>query len=148
MAVWQYHIFIVPEEEIKSFFKDAMSITNDDLNEIDWWKYSQLDLDKFKIFEKLLMRKKSWSKDIILFGEEDSDCVEILMDNKKIVEVSARIDLRHNYKNILNNLCDFAQSNNCIFLNDSLNIIYPNILVMENDILKNNVYKNFLDKFI
>lgn len=49
MAIWQYQLFLVPEEEMTSYFGDEESITLSDFDEIEWWKYRQLDLKQFMI---------------------------------------------------------------------------------------------------
>lgn len=146
MAIWQYQIYIVPEEEVDSYFKNENSISYDDLSEIKWWKYRQLKIDSFNTFIKLLPRKDSWSREIILFGDESSNCIEVLLEENLIIEISIRVDLRLDYKGFINLLCEYALSNKCMFLNDKLEILYPNLKLLENDIMNYPRYKAFLDK--
>ncbi|MNG41891.1 hypothetical protein D3C84_1313840 [compost metagenome] len=56
------------------------------------------------------------------------------------------MDLRLNYKDFINLLCEFALNNKCMFLNDKLEILYPNLKLLENDIMNYPRYKSFLDK--
>lgn len=148
MAIWQYQIFIVPEEEINSYFEKDGIISSDALNEINWWKYRQLDITSFDVFKVLFSIRESWTKDIILFGDEGSSCIEILMEEGRIIEISARIDLRYNYKQFVTILCEFAQKNNCTFLNNDLKIISTNTQLIEQDIENYTVYKSFFDKLL
>lgn len=148
MAVWQYQMFLVPEEEINSFFKNQSFIKRDDLNGIDWWKYNEeLHLEHFSVFKHLLSTKKrSWSNDIALYGEESSNCIEIILERNKIAEISVRIDLRYSYKEFVRVLCDFAKEHHCTFLNSSLKILAPNINIVTQDIENYPLYKSFLNK--
>lgn len=146
MAIWQYQIFVVPEEEINSYFSEDICINKNALNEIDWWKYRQLNIESFNVFITLCPLKKSWSNDIILFGDESSNCIELLMNRNKVIEISVRIDLRYNYEQFVSTLCEFAQKHNCIFLNDALKIISAREQLIKQDIIDHPIYKSFLDK--
>lgn len=147
MAIWQYQFYMVPEEELDSYFRNEDLISYEDLSEIEWWKYRQLDITSFDTFISLLPKKKSWSKDIIIFGDDDSSCIEILLEKNRIVEISIRVDLRLDYINFINLLCEYALNNKCMFLNYKLEILYPNLEALEKDILSYPTYKMFLDKF-
>lgn len=146
MAIWQYKIFIVPQEEINSYFEKDEYISESAFNEIKWWKFRQLNIQDFITLKYLLPINKSWTDDIVLFGDESSNCVEVLIEEDKIIEVSARIDLRDNYKEVLRALCEFAQRNNCVFLRYDLKILNANLHLVESDILNYPTYKSFLDK--
>ncbi|WP_421829162.1 hypothetical protein [Larkinella sp.] len=146
MAIWQYQLFVIPGEEINSYFGDNLFIDNNALNEINWWKYRQLTINNFNIFKSFLPLKQSWSSDIILFGDESSNCIELLMDNNIIVEISIRIDVRNNYKEFVLALCDFSQKYGCVLLNDTLKILSPIAELIEQDIIIHPLYKSFLDK--
>lgn len=147
MAIWQYQIYMIPEEEISSYFKNDKFISYDDFNEIKWWKYRQLNIKSFDLFTDLLPKKDSWSDDIILFGDESSNCIEILKEQDLIIEISIRIDLRLDCKKIINLLCEFTINNNCMFLNDKLEVLHPNVESIKSSIASYPVYKTFLDNF-
>lgn len=145
MAIWQYQIFIVPNEEINSYFPEEINISYDDLNEINWWKYRQLTINKFDSIRALLPERKSWTDEIILFGDDNSDCVTISLEDTKIFEISARLDLRTDYRQFARILCEFAQENDCIFLTDDLRILIPDFQLVKNDIENYPIFKAFLD---
>lgn len=91
MAIWQYQIFIVPEEEVNSYFKGFICITEEALNEINWWKYRQFDIESFVVFKTILPRNKSWNNEIILFGDEKSNCVEVLMKRIRLLNLQREL---------------------------------------------------------
>lgn len=146
MAIWQYQLFLLPKEEIKSYFKNDLFISEDDLNEIDWWKYSELKPMDFSVFSKILPQSKSWSDDITIYGNVDSDCIEVIVENNKIKEVSIRIDLRYSNKQLIADLCKFSEQYSCVFLNIYFKIINPIQELIEDDINQYPVYKSFINK--
>ncbi len=146
MAIWQYNLHIIPKEEILSYFEYVETITDNDLNEIEWWRYRKLNIKDFDIFKDKLIPKKSWSSDIVLLGDEDSNCIIILMEFNKVAEISVRIDLRSDFRFFLQTICDFAEKHNCIFLNYELRILEANYYIMKHDIIVYPLFKSFIDK--
>ena len=146
MAIWQYQIFVLPKEEIDSYFSNLLFINEEALNEVNWWKYRQLTTEYFENFKSILPLKKSWSDDIVLFGDENSNCIELLTNKGKIVEIMVRIDLRFDYTQFLDMLCEFAQEYNCILLNYSFKILSPVKNLVNKDIESYPIYKSFLNK--
>lgn len=144
MAIWQYKLFVLPEEEVSSYFSSETSITDEALNEIEWWKYRQSEIICFDSIKELLSPKKSWSNSIILFGDVDSSCLEVLIESEKIVEVSIRIDLRANYRNIIVGICEFCQQNSLMLLNYRLELLAPNAAILEEDIIKYKTFNEFI----
>ncbi len=145
MAIWQYNLFVLPQEEIYSYFGQTNIIRNDDLNDINWWKYRQLNIEWFDVFNDLLTRNKSWSKDIILWGDESSNCVLVLIENNEILEISIRIDLRSNFDFFLRLICNFTQRHECALLNNELEIFSPDFVIIKENIIKSKVH-NFLEQ--
>jgi hypothetical protein len=149
MAIWQYNLFVLPQEEIYSYFGQTDMIRNDDLNEINWWKYRQLNIEWFDFFNDLLIRKKSWSDDIILWGDESSNCVLILIENNEIIEIFMRIDIRDDFDFFLRLICNFAQRHECALLNSALKIFPVDFVTIKEDIAKfkkNNFFENLPDR--
>jgi hypothetical protein len=142
MAVWQYKFYLLPRDELDSYFPNQNHITESDFNDIKWWKYQKImDLDSISM---LLPKRESWSSDIILFGSEDSNCLEILTEAGEIAEISARMDVRKDYLAFLTQLCNFAAKNNCILLNDSLNLFLPDFEVTKIELKDfERKFKNF-----
>lgn len=145
MAIWQYHMFLIPEEEASSYYPKDNFVPRQALDEIEWWKYRQLGIDSFEAFKDLLSQNKSWSNDIILFGDESSDCIELVVEENKIVEISIRVDLRKKYSLFINTLCEFAQKHKCLILSGELKIIAPNEIAINQDIKSNPAYADFLN---
>lgn len=58
MAIWQYQLFIIPKEEINSYFENSEYIDKGALDEINWWKFRAFEKVAFENFRKVLKQKK------------------------------------------------------------------------------------------
>jgi hypothetical protein len=146
MAIWQYKLYFLPEEEVKSYFPHDDIISEDAFNEVEWWKYRQLDINNFVSVNRVLASRKSWSDDIIMFGELDSNCFEVLTESGKMVEVSARIDLRFDYRDMIKLVCQFGAENKLILLNYKWDVLPPEFFLLERDIANYKLFDDFLNK--
>lgn len=87
-----------------------------------------------------LKRINSWSKDIIQYGELQNTCIELLIENNRVIEVSIKLDLRNMTKDLLINIINYIASLNA-------NIYYQNEIIIPstenicNIIRKSNAYK-------
>lgn len=146
MAIWQYHITVVPQEEIKSFFNGESFISNEDIENINWCKYRNIKANDFVDLEKLFPQQKSWTSNIILYGSEGSNCIEILLSNDVIEEITIRIDLRNYNQNDIKFICDFFEKHHCLFIDYKGKIIRPSINQIIYEIENYDLYKDFLRK--
>ncbi len=150
MAIWQHKLFLLPKEELESYFGNSAepNINMTDFDNIDWWKYREINIEAFSVFSNVLKKEDSWSKNIIQYGNLDSTCIELILENSKIVEASTRIDLRKNNETFIKILMSFALNNDLVFLSckKKLNIVYPNEHNIKEEIKESIVdYDTFLD---
>lgn len=88
MAVWQFEIAFEPRE--------SAAASRDGLSEpAPGRPFGREDSDLLRKIDAMLPRRESWSEDLILWGEEDGDRVHAALEEGGIVELTARIDLRH-----------------------------------------------------
>lgn len=145
MAIWQYKLFAVPSEEFRSYFNETDIISIEAFDHIEWWRYLTYKSINFNSLRDLPL-SESWSKDIILLGDVNSNCVEILIDGEKLIEVSLRIDLRTKYKVMIESVCAFAEDNGLLFLNENLKRIFPFPEIISRDIDNHGAFKGFIDR--
>ena len=67
------------------------------------------DSDILCKIDGILPRRASWSDDLILWGEEDGDRLHAFLEGGRIVELTARIDLRHPHASFPAQLVDLAR---------------------------------------
>ena len=102
MAVWQFQSYIIPSDNI--------DIVNNEDNAVSWH-----DRKIENISVNFLPLGKSWSKDIVIYGNVEETCFELLYDDKALVEISCRLDLRSLTKSLLHNVINYVQSINGFF---------------------------------
>ena len=96
MAIWQFDCMVIPHDNIE------MDVDSED---ILLWKGENILVDLEEKIEQILLRNKSWSKDIYQYGSLDKTCIELLCENACTFEFSMRLDLRslskENFKRIV-----------------------------------------------
>ena len=96
MAIWQVHFVLLPATEPASGKKHSIIP------------------ETMETLSKVLPQRKSWSNNIIQFGDLDSTCVEISLYNNDN-EISVRTDLRNCSRKEIESILEFATENNLVF---------------------------------
>lgn len=94
MASWQVHFVLLPAAEPSKGKKYGII------------------LETMEKLSKVLPKTKSWSNNIIQFGDLDSTCIEIYLDDDN--EISVRIDLRNCGRKEIESILEFATENNLV----------------------------------
>lgn len=136
MALWHIDFFVIPE---KSFDSDINLKLSDDGFFDDWlfWKKQSVHIDLFDPLSEILPKTKSWSNSIVMFGDENSNRLNVLHENEVVESVSFRIDFRTDYAGVLNGLLTFFIQNQLIILDEKLNVIPLRFQVIS-DIIQNS----------
>lgn len=122
MALWQVGFFVIPKESLDLGIPIKLS-EEDSFDDSLFWEYLNLNPSFFDSIGAILPKKKSWSRNIILYGEENSNRFEVFFESEIIVSVSFRINFTSNYEDILRQLIEFFLYNNLIILDEKINII-------------------------
>ncbi|ACU03271.1 hypothetical protein [Pedobacter heparinus] len=121
MAIWQYTIEIIPRGALSDLGTSGF-ITLDDYNNFDFWGNFDLGIEFFDSLTAGLERSRSWSDEIILYGDSESTCIRFFLEESKISGIDVRIDFRYNYSEILNSVIEFCHLNGFVIL-DNLEIL-------------------------
>ena len=114
MALWQYQFTIIPNQYI---LKD---ISNEEL-EYELWEYANIHKEDFMQVNSFLPKTKSWSEYLDIYGNIDSNCLEVFFDREdRITSVSLRIDFRSDYNKILYQLLSFFKAKDYTLLDENL----------------------------
>lgn len=125
MALWQYTFQVLPKESIEvlspdHYLKKGVSGFDDE----PYWKLNPVNKIAFYSIQEILPKTKSWSNEIELYGNQDSNCFEVLFDNKgEVLSASFRIDFRSSYEKILSQIIEFCLLNGLVILDEGLNIV-------------------------
>jgi hypothetical protein len=126
MALWQYEFHVLPKESFSILSNGTQLLLDDGLfDDEPFWKYKPVNKNYFKGIEKILQEGKSWSKQIDLYGNQRSNCLEILFDalTNNVVSVSFRIDFTSDFEMVLREIIEFCISKELIILDEELQII-------------------------
>jgi len=114
MAIWQNTFFICPKKDnIERLIKNI-----DDIESI--WNNYQFDINLFNFFEQLLKKTDSWSESILLFGSEESTCIEVYFDELVINYVRIRIDFQLDSEMIFEKIIEFCKNHNLIIFSEDM----------------------------
>jgi hypothetical protein len=126
MSLNQVNFFVLPEYYLDNIIAHVDSELDGEVffdDELIWNKYKK-HYSMFNSINDILPLNISWSKNIILFGDETSNRLEVLFnENGTILSVSFRIDVTSNYEIILIRLLDFYKSNNLVVIDEELNLL-------------------------
>ena len=132
MAIWQYNFTLIPrasfsDKSLNVYF-DKDGLFEDDI----YWDLFSINIDFFSDINAIIPKGKSWSNNIILFGNEEANCFEVYKDEQKVKSVSFRIDFTSNYEDFLRGVIEFALLRNLLIVDEGYNILEPNFLLINN----------------
>jgi hypothetical protein len=96
MAAWQFDLYLVPSSVIERTLGQSIErLSSEQFEAIAWWAGEQKS--PAAVAEKIssiLPQRKSWAVDMLIWGDEDGNCVLLLYHDASVVEVRVRIDVR------------------------------------------------------
>lgn len=110
MAVWQFQCNIIPARE---------NIDKLSYNEMTSW----LDISQPIVDIDFLECNKSWSTDIVQYGNVDETCIEFFYDKDKLEEINCRLDLRTLTKGNFVQIVEYVKNIGAMFLVGDM--VYP-----------------------
>lgn len=125
MALWQYTFQILPQKSFRALKGELNLFDQNNLfDDEPYWKYESINKNYFEGVKQFLMKGKSWSQEINLYGSEKSNCLEIFFDQQtsNIKSVSLRIDFTSEFELVLRGIIDFCIYKELIILNEELQI--------------------------
>ncbi|THF48480.1 MULTISPECIES: hypothetical protein [Flavobacterium] len=125
MAIWQYTFQVLPKESVNTLAEDfSFNYTDEGFDDELFWENYPLKKGFFNKINSILEKTKSWSNDIDLYGNQESNCFEVLSDNEgNVLSVSFRLDFTSNYESILRHILEFCSLNGLVILDEGLNIV-------------------------
>ncbi len=158
MSVYQYDFFIIPRKNVYTVFeglnlnsflnKELLNDPNGELelfeDDLFWKNHTLKFIDISKYLEKKLRRGESWSKNLIIFGHNDENCIKILLEKGIIVSIGFRINFTLDYGKFLKVVIDFCQYFDFLVVSSDLNILELDFDVINKTIRDSNSFKRFL----
>jgi len=144
MALWQYAFWVVPKSSVlKTNGHIEKYLTEEIFNSKSFFD-ENCSYDDFSKSITYMEKNKHWCDDASLYGEYDSDCIEIYYkDNTRHIDsIHIRIDLRKEYyKLTVDKLIRSILSSGFIIINEDLNVLPVSEESILDDIGKNKFLK-------
>ncbi|MBO9594007.1 MAG: hypothetical protein J7599_13950 [Niabella sp.] len=128
MALWQYTFQVLTRESFESVEREL--ITQDvEFDEERYWLYKPIARTMFSELDRILKKTRSWSTDIDLYGDQESNCFEVVFDPQTdtVLAASFRIDFTTSYEDILRLIMEFCLLNGLIILDENRELVPFNL---------------------
>jgi hypothetical protein len=144
MAIWQYNFFIIPKDSFKTDEKlQFLKHDEDGFDDAILWRDFPTSVYEFQSLEAVLPRKESWSKDIFLLGDIESNCIEVYFDEGWVTSVSLRVDFTSDYLSILSTVVEFCVMKGFSLLDEDLTLLQLNSITLERVIKTSEQFVNY-----
>lgn len=143
MALWQYTFHVLPGESVALSPLLNFKEDQDGFDDEPFWRYSRLERSFFYKIDNILPKRKSWSSEIDLYGNPESNCFEVLFEENYVSSVSFRIDFTNNYEKVLIDLIEFCILHSLIILNEELEVAPLNFELIKKIIENSSQVKKY-----
>ena len=127
MALWQYSFFILPKPILQTQFvfkheEEGFGVFDDE----PYWLNAKVPCNIFLDIESFLPKGETWSEKLTVYGNIDSNCLEVFCQNGVVSSASLRIDFTTNYEPLLRTLIEYFISQGFILLDEELHPVALN----------------------
>lgn len=144
MALWQYTFQLIEKKSFQELSPKKAFTEDNFFDEEPYWIFSHKQKDLFLEIEYILKKNTSWSKSIDLYGEQESNCLEVFFDDLDyITSASFRIDFTSSYEMILRALIGFCISKELVIIDENLNTVVLNYEYINNIIHSSHQRKTY-----
>lgn len=131
MAIWQYSFKLIPRRSIKSGLKALQYDENGCLKDHVYWDKVPTSISFLRGIGQIMLRSNSWSKNLLIFGDLESTCLEIYSEGAYIKSVSFRIDFTSDFEKVLKRMIVFINSKNLVLFDERDNALASNYYVIK-----------------
>jgi len=124
VATWQFTIALIP-----TLWAEEHGFNCSDLYDVEGydtaiaWAENQPTEGFEALLSKILPESKSWSNNLLCWGDEKSNDIQVWHEDNKVEEIHVRLDLNQNLNEFIGKLVDLANSLNCSFFYPELRYI-------------------------
>src|SRR3954471_18016434 len=107
MATWQFTIHLLPRSRLLELDGAVQSkLDQDTVDSVEWWQGQRLPSDTEVFLDSFSARGTHWHQGTIMWGDLESDHLEISKAQSGVAGVFARIDARERNDKFLNGLVE------------------------------------------
>src|SRR4051812_47824044 len=128
MATWQFPIQLVPRSRLIQLFGSVPAkLDSDTFNSVEWWQNVKFPAEAESFLDSFLPRGNHWSEKALLWGNNESDHVDLWKPSNHVEEIFARVNVGKLSNVFLERLIEFAPMCDCVFYVERENIIEPDL---------------------
>ena len=146
MATWQFDFFLIPDTSVT---KDSgqLRVANVELDREQIINLESVDISDSSLNELKdgLPVLKSWSSKIQIWGDFESDRIDILSEGNHIAEIFIRIDVRKINPIFVTKALKFAQANKLVSFVSPDQIFEPSPELLVNAIKHSDAFRFVVD---
>lgn len=109
MALWQLKIEVIPTERVQG----RAQIDAAEFGDARWWSDRQPPSDFREQLASLLPPVKSWHEGLLWYGNEQSDRIDVWIEQDRVDSIGVRIDCRDVSEPFIRGLLRMAQDWSC-----------------------------------
>lgn len=126
MAVWQFVLDLIPASSAHVARVSAARVRREQLDEI---RLGFANADAEELFVRLgtlLPEKKSWSASLRIWGDEQTDDIQVGFDGQVIEDIQFRLNVGDLSLPLVGGICELARHFDCVLATRDGAILQPN----------------------
>lgn len=124
MAIWQFSIVLVPREwAVITKYDSSCLYASDGYDTAITWKNRQPNPNFKEQFSKILPRAESWSDEILCWGDEKTNDIQVGLENSEVTDIQIRLALHTDFGPLITPLIEAAVELNCVPFFPELHLI-------------------------
>ncbi len=147
MSVYQNEYFIVPKKGEYLLFEglNLKSFLEDDFFEEDlFWAGQNIELTRLDPYLlKNFGEDESWSEDLKIYGNNDGNCIKVIVEDGAIVSITFRVNFTTDYSKFIIDVIGFCKENEFLVVDSELDVLPLDYQAILNNILSSNAFKNY-----
>lgn len=151
MSIYQISYLILPQKGKYTLFEglNLSSFINKDLFEDDlFWEGLNIKLSSLeKHISQNFEEGESWSKKLKIYGDNDTNCLKIFLENDVVVSISFRINFKDDFTQFLKKIIIFCDEFNFVIVDNDFNVLSNNQNEIYENIKNSNTVKRFNEFF-
>lgn len=146
MAIWQYAFYLLPKENVIGFSEGLESEFSDqEFDDEKFWLKTPHKRNIFYDLEGVLPKKSSWNSKIDLYGDIETNCIEVLFNNEfYVVSIMLRLDFSKDYKIILNDIINYCKLKGLVIISEELKLLTLKYEEVDNAIRKSKQLESYI----
>ena len=126
MAVWQFVLDLIPASSVHVAGVSTVRMRREQLDEIRLG-FSNADAEVlFVRLGSLLPEKESWSASLRIWGDENTDDIQVGFDGRVIEDIQFRLNVANLSLPLVGGICELARHFDCILATRDGTILQPN----------------------